>query len=97
MKNYYKNSYPETWDECLARHPGREEEARAVYKNYEKSIDKTWFPDARFVFAMEILDLQNAGYPAERLAAILTREQWSWVSQLKSAIEKYRMEEIKKS
>ncbi|MFA5803666.1 MAG: hypothetical protein WC879_03390 [Melioribacteraceae bacterium] len=47
--------------------------------------------DARFLFAMKIYNLQNAGYPAERLADILTEEQWEMISELKATITEYHL------
>lgn len=50
----------------------------------------------RFEFAMEILDLQKAGYPMDRLANILTREQWTLITELKAAMDE-RTYEIAKN
>ena len=76
----------------MKRHGGNENEAREIWRAYEKRF-KPFIPDARFTFAMFIMDLQNAGYPLK--GNQLTIEQWQWISQLKSAIQEYQIEKNK--
>jgi hypothetical protein len=40
---------------------------------------------------MKIINLQNAGFPNERLADILTEEQWNMISEMKAAITEYHL------
>lgn len=77
----------------MERHGGNENEAKAVWKKYEETFEP-FTPDARFQFAMFIMDLQNAGYPLR--GNQLTLEQWQWISELKSAIQEYQMEQFRK-
>jgi len=59
----------------------------------EKKIDDEPY-DARFLFAMFILDLQNAGFPIDTESISL--EQWNWISQLKAAIQELQIQLAKK-
>ena len=51
-----------------------------------------YIPDARFTHASFLLNLQNSDYPFDK--DDLSLEEWKWISELKSAIEKKRLKEI---
>lgn len=86
------NSYPETWEECKARHSS-EAEAKAIWETYERDI-KDYKYDARFLFALWILDLINAGYNIQ--GNMLKVEQWMWISELKTELQRMKLSEYRK-
>lgn len=71
----------------MARHGGDEKFARVVWESYERDVEENYQFDSRFLFALFISDLQNAGYPLK--GNQLTLEQWQWVSELKNEIIHY--------
>jgi hypothetical protein len=72
---------PESWEECLERHGGNENEARAIFERYPK---KNYQPDMRFIFAYDMLELRESGFPFDKND--LTIEQWYYLKWLKDAI-----------
>lgn len=91
----YTASLPtETYEECIARHGGNENIARIVWEEEESRRKKEFNPDCRFTFAMEMLALQNAGYPFR--ANDMTIEQWGYIAELKNAIQEKQANDIKK-
>jgi hypothetical protein len=71
----------------LARHGGDEKFAKVVWERAQLETKEDYTFDSRFLFALFILDLQNANYPLK--GNQLTLEQWQWVSELKSEFINY--------
>ena len=49
--------------------------------------DCNYEPDAKFIHANYLLELKNGGYPFE--ANDLTLQEWKWIAELNTAIEKF--------
>lgn len=78
----------------MRRHGGNENEARAIWESYQKEFDKSYTPDARFLFAMEMLELQNSGFPFSKND--ITLEQWKYIGEMKTALTDYQISKIKR-
>lgn len=59
-----------------------------------KEFNQDYYPDARFLYTADLIQMQNGGCPFE--ANDLSEDEWKWIGWFKRAGEKFSYDKMKK-